>query len=245
MKHRILFAFLSIFVLLTGCIKEDMDDCGYTDLYFSYKGDGTSEIFSQKIEKVNLYVFDIHQQHLSTYIIEQNELDMHQGTSLNLRPGRYHIVCIGNAHDNTQISNLTDRNMEEILIAHPNYFSEAGNIPGNDSIYWSKIEIEVPENRALKDTVCFSTSHVDISIEIRGLNCLPGTVQLIMNNVTPCTSFTNQLCGDYVSYYPELEHDPVGNKFNAQFCTPRCCTKDSPISFQLKKTMERCYMNSH
>ena len=42
--------------LTTGCIKEDLDSCD-TNLIFRYFGDGTKDIFPEKIEKVDLYVY--------------------------------------------------------------------------------------------------------------------------------------------------------------------------------------------
>lgn len=36
--------------LTTGCIKEDLDSCD-TNLIFRYFGDGTKDIFPEKIEK--------------------------------------------------------------------------------------------------------------------------------------------------------------------------------------------------
>ena len=54
MKKAIIL-YILLLVTVTGCIKENLDDCE-TTLYFSYLGDGTKEIFPQKIEKVDMYI---------------------------------------------------------------------------------------------------------------------------------------------------------------------------------------------
>ena len=59
---------------LNGCIKEDMSDCpGNCTLKFSYVGDGTTQIFQDKIHKVDMYVFDSDGALLSLSLIHISE----------------------------------------------------------------------------------------------------------------------------------------------------------------------------
>ena len=56
--NNVLFMLLTV-GMFSGCIKEDMDDCpkySVNTLSLSYKGDGTTEIFNDKIEQVVMYV---------------------------------------------------------------------------------------------------------------------------------------------------------------------------------------------
>ena len=49
-----LFVLTTVMLLMTGCIRENMDDCkGKVTLRFRYVGDGTTDIFAEKIDKAN------------------------------------------------------------------------------------------------------------------------------------------------------------------------------------------------
>ena len=53
MKYTKYILSLMFLASLNGCIKEDMSDCpGNCLLEFSYVGDGTTQIFQDKIHKV-------------------------------------------------------------------------------------------------------------------------------------------------------------------------------------------------
>lgn len=57
MKYTKYILSLMFLASLNGCIKEDMSDCpGNCTLKFSYVGDGTTQIFQDKIHKVDMYV---------------------------------------------------------------------------------------------------------------------------------------------------------------------------------------------
>ena len=54
---KVIMLYALLLVTVTGCIKENLDDCE-TILYFDYLGDGTRDIFLQKIEKVDMYIYN-------------------------------------------------------------------------------------------------------------------------------------------------------------------------------------------
>ena len=55
MKYTKYILSLMFLASLNGCIKEDMSDCpGNCLLEFSYVGDGTTQIFQDKIHKVDM-----------------------------------------------------------------------------------------------------------------------------------------------------------------------------------------------
>ena len=76
--------------------KRNLDDCE-TTLYFSYLGDGTKEIFPQKIEKVDMYIYNQNNVFVQKTVLNRKELNRQRGTTLNLPSGQYHIICWGNS----------------------------------------------------------------------------------------------------------------------------------------------------
>ena len=107
-------------VLATGCIKEDLDSCD-TNLIFRYFGDGTKDIFPEKIEKVDLYVYSENGALIETIGLDQGDLRRYQGTPLNLPAGKYRVVCWGNTKNDTRIDQAMALNTA--LVAAPHYFT--------------------------------------------------------------------------------------------------------------------------
>lgn len=59
----------------TSCIREDLDDCLSTNtLLLSYKGDGTTEIFPDKICRVEMFVFDAENRCVNSSILPEEQV---------------------------------------------------------------------------------------------------------------------------------------------------------------------------
>ena len=103
MKRIKIIGSLLLLLLFSACIKESQDDCDVY-VYFSYLGDTDEEIFPQKIDKVNLYVYDESGVLVMNRVFDREELRLSQGTALDLPRGNYHLVCWGNAYETTRIN---------------------------------------------------------------------------------------------------------------------------------------------
>ncbi len=208
MKHLKLFIVLLFVVLVAGCIKENRDDCGRCTLRFSYVGDGTMEIFQKKIEKVNLYVFDANHKCVVSRTLEQNELKT-QSTKLELSPGTYHAVCVGNAHDATAITDIDCGHYEDMHFTHPCCLS-GGVIESNDSLYHGAKDFTVPESRELTEIIPFSASHIDMYVEVRGyvdaIARSMSSLKLQIDGLSTWTNFENEVTDDELTtYHPSFE----------------------------------------
>ncbi len=239
MKKYLYLLLLAPFVLLASCIKEDYDDCERCTLTFSYTGDVTQDIFPEHITRVSLYVFDEDSRLVQTKQIEQNELKAFQGTKLNLNPGRYKVVGVGNCFDKTEVSNTSSQDMTKIEFHHPNV-PERGVVEGNDSLYLGQKDIVIPSDYWYKDDVPFRSSHLKVSYSVEGYTenyagvPIPAQslLELRVNNLLPQTDFTNRAHGDKMTYNPLLTVDQANGNHEAYFNIMRHA-KSSDVEFEL------------
>ena len=203
------FLKLAIYILLLGglsasCTKEDHSDCYNTyRLAFRYNGDGTEDIFQQKIGSVDMYVFDANSNLVASGSLSQAELQAQEKVLPPLKEGEYRIVCVGNAY-NTEVQGLSSGNLSNVTFAAKD-FIDGEIVSGNDSLYWSAInytilpysEYKMEETR----TTYFASSHYDIYVEIINAPSVLGDdikIELVgvfpfngLQNIIGCLSFSH------------------------------------------------------
>ena len=201
--------------LSTSCIKEDHSQChNVFHLALSYLGDGQTEIFQQKIDRVQMYVFDANTNCVASERLSDADVRARVTTLPPLEPGEYKIVCVGNAYE-TEVEGLSSGNLEQVVFASQDYV--AGNtVSGNDPLYWSSIDYTITPYDAYKQsetrTTRFASSHFDVIVEIEGVPALTKasdypTIELV--GVSPQTDFTNKANGLATTYVMESVHDGV------------------------------------
>lgn len=222
---RKLYTYLLLSMIVTlplagGCIRENMDDCkGKVTLRFRYVGDGTTDIFPEKIEHVTMYVYSIADGSLAAIQkYDDNALAAYQGADVMLFPGRYEVVCWGNALDETTIN-------EGEKIAANGYF-ENTDIATNDPLYYGSIEIEVPETLVENNYICdFVCSHVKFRVRVEGFDqTTMGVPSLELTQLASFTDFDNVPSDEErCSYHPVLDagYDGEQTVYTAEFNTLR------------------------
>ena len=101
MLKKKLFTGICLLSLLSGCVLDDLHDCpGHPDkpvppnppeettqfLYFRYTGDGDTDLLTERISCVDMYVFDSGERLVSTLEIDAEALRARHGVSID-RPG--------------------------------------------------------------------------------------------------------------------------------------------------------------
>ncbi len=211
--------YILILLPVTGCIKESLDDCG-TILYFSYPGDGTKDIFPQKIQKVNLYIYNNNNACVQRAVLNRKELNHQHGITLNLPSGKYNVVCWGNSFSDTEINEGTT--LQNCIVGSPHYFTNE-LILTNDSLYFGEREIAIINEGSITDTISFSCAHVKMQIELEGLDAsstrasVVSPVSIEIGNLSPTVDFTQRCSDEHVSYYPSVNFDSATQRFISKF----------------------------
>ena len=233
MKHwkNIVLPLLLVPVLVTGCIKDDFDDCDNVTIYFRYLADGDEDVLYKYMDKVDLYVFDESGHILGSGTYNQEQLSSFAAVpSFKLTPGRrYRVVAVGNAYDATQVVNLDATSFDDIFIQHPNW-GTAVAVTNHDHNYLGQEDFRMPEGEftVYRDTVTLYSSHIDVAVSITGLPApdaaasLLGTraddgmpLRLRFENSNAQTSFNNEINqGETGTIYPELQYDAATGTYH-------------------------------
>ena len=214
MRFRIFALGLLLAGAAASCIREDMSQCRNAhELVLSYLGDGKTEIFGDKICRVEMYVFDAMNSCVADFVVPAGQVAARTAELPPLVPGDYRVVCLGNTH-HTKTVNLSAGSFDAIRFADTDYV-DTGAASGNDSLYYASVPVTVTgftgkegDRTTLVPFVC---SHYDLSVEVAGIprsdvraGLLP---KLEICGVAPCTDFENRVCGEAVDYTLETRYD--------------------------------------
>ena len=196
----------------TSCIREDLDDClSQNTLLLSYKGDGTTEIFPDKICRVEMFVFDAENRCVNSSILPEDQVASRTAALPPLVAGDYRIVCLGNTHD-TGVEGTDTRDFSRMLFAAGDYF-DGKQVSGNDSLYYASTSYTVLPYSAKEEvnqtkTIEFASSHYDLLVEVAGVPAVKSTFPVLkVSGVLPCTDFENRACGEPAEYLLETEYE--------------------------------------
>lgn len=239
----------ALFVLMSlgSCIREDLlaDCAGHSPergqfLYFSYKGDGTSEILTEKIKDVDLYVFGPEENLVLTKVVPSDSLELHHGTRLDLPQGEYTLVALANTGERTQVSDLNTGDLRMMYFAHPAYFLNREDLlTSNDPNYLGRSSLHVTDELAgQRDTLDFESSHLKMYLEIAGYETTTAAgkaaekLRVELRDMPCRVFFDNRVCPSRRDYHPEIEKKDQEDLYVGQLCMFRI-DRNHPVQIAL------------
>ena len=200
---------LSSGLVLSSCIREDLSQCVSDNLLeMSYLGDGTTEIFPDKICRVDMYVFDSEGSCVSGFQLPDAQVESRVAELPVLDSGDYHIVCLGNPHG-TVVDGLSSADYGQMVFMDEDY-KNGEVVSGNDSLYFAAIDYRVTKEDQRR-TIMFESSHYDLSVEVAGVPAAgtkaAGLPSIVVSGVSPLTTFENNATGDPADYVLDAVHD--------------------------------------
>lgn len=248
-------------LFMNGCIGEDMNACIETDtnnltLNFSYiDGDGR-EIFSDKIDKVDVFIFDQANSFVCFKSVDKTSLSVFAGTQMNLSSGIYRIVCWANSFDNTTF-NLFDNNISfEDAFIHNSLWDENSLFVNGDPLYYGQpsqdelsssqeFVVTVPEKGEATATISFCPAHITIEVFITGLEDLSIGGELLAPTIELAEIFTHynfemQTLNTTIPYRDLSTFHSIDKQQIASSCfyTP-LFKEDTSIEIIIKKTSDK------
>ncbi len=216
---RTVFCLLMMSMVCAGCVREDLDDCPVVGhVVLSYLGDGTEEIFPEKINRVHMYIFDEENLCISSALLTDREVEQRTAQLPPLPTGRYRIVCLGNTH-HTQSVGTETQDYRRMLFSSDDWLA-GRTVHTDDSLYYASIPYEVQPYDQFgtnEQTVLipFASSHYDLLVEVIGV---PESIdtkatragyapQIDITNVAPETDFENQVTDRRTDYILKGGHD--------------------------------------
>lgn len=234
-----------------GCISEDTGDCpvelqNNLILKFLYTNNEGTDIFTQKINRVHVFVFDSADHLIQEQIVDQASLSVFAGTQLNLQAGIYRIICWGNALDNTSFAQV------EMADLFKNAFlSNSGIDPTNgDPLYYAPFPsqvftVAVSQGQVQTAQIAFCSAHIKIQVYVKGFDDkspegdqLPPLVKLV--DIPSGYNFDMQASNDLIFYQDAAHYRTVEGQTLAalDFNTP-LFGQDTPAQLLIKKQSDQ------
>lgn len=189
---------------LGGCIFDPPEECDNVSIAFRYRPDGTECRFSRYIGHVTLLVYGDDNRLVQEKPLSGELCNGICNTGLNLSPGSYSLVAVGNAYGQTVL--CSSETMETLAITSPQY-AEGLRIISNDSLYLGRKELTIPKYDYVEDTIDLESIHIGFRLLVRGLRNIATKNEtppayITLDNLLPVYSLSEGATDPPQTYYP-------------------------------------------
>jgi hypothetical protein len=185
-------------------------------LEFVYTDQNQKDIFHDRINKVDVFVFDSSTQRLVLKrTVSEAELLAFQGTELPLPAGEYRVVCWGNAHNERHTFSNAElgSHINDIRLGHT---LSSGSYQGASPLHYAprkllnetaqEFKVTIPKFGSYTASIPFSRAHIKIEVYVKGFedSALQGEQRnfpmVEVAGVSTHYDFSKTTLGDPISY---------------------------------------------
>lgn len=257
MKQFMKLLNISLCVLLIGvfssCIKDSkscsVDSRHQLVLDFEHRDKNNLNVFSKVMHKVSLFVFDEYDELIYRTAIDKASLKSFAGASLHLDPGKYRVVCWGNAMEYTTFGGIeVGSNLINALVQ--NSANQEKHAVNGDPLYYVSLDLDLTSlklsSRAIiHKTISFCRAHTQLEVLIDGFEDqsedgenLPPLVEI--RNLSSNYDFNMQSSGSHLTFSDLSSYSAVDEKWlaRATFYTPMI-SDDTSVEVLIKKQSDK------
>ncbi|MDR2912300.1 MAG: FimB/Mfa2 family fimbrial subunit [Alistipes sp.] len=169
MMRAKIFQIMLCAAALAGCVSEGAQECSV--LYFTYTGDGDTEILPEKVDRLDLYIFDAQHRVVVERPLTPTELLTQRATVPLPAGGTYRAIAVANAHTD-QLRYLHEGTFADTRIyhpvVHPDIETGSALADSHDHLYLGSSVVAVPASGIAEGVVELKSSHVEVYVELRG-----------------------------------------------------------------------------
>lgn len=165
MRNSLSILFMSFLFILTGCMKENRDNCPpTTHILFHYQADGETNVIDKYIDVATLFVYNS-----KGDIVQETQLNRSQlhidGIEVYLPFGEYTLVCWGNIGEHTEIANSDNSKTARV---HAPGFTTSQPIATNDALYMGSLPLSIRKGEDDQTKrLDFHAAHINLEIYVR------------------------------------------------------------------------------
>ena len=234
MKKLYTAAVLCMLVYLEGCIKQDYSLCGVENnlvLSFKYEDAAGKDIFSDKINSVDVTIFDENYFYTAHKRVSQSDLNNFRGVRFSLDPGTYYAVCWGNVSSYSLLPYLDNSsvlsNCQLITVSDESgsqlYYSPAKEVGDTavPSADYTIYRIVVPGGTVTEKTMEFVRAHRSVHVYVKNFKYAEMPV-IELTNMPQSYNFLLETLASRKNYQrvSGLVNTPDGEMYLASFHTP-------------------------
>lgn len=194
--------------LLAGCIKDDRSDCidenANLVLNFEYFDLEGKDIFADRIDVVDLVIFDEFKNFYAWIPISQQELEEFQGYRMEVEPGDYYMVCWANnrssGNGDAQTPGMSYLYHSNPETADPLHYAPDKRFVGTDegtrtrSLEDGTWKLTVAPTGTTEDTMGFMSAHRTVNVYMKDFPGMDGSEpafpEVTINNLSAYYDFT-------------------------------------------------------